>query len=206
MSVYLLVIAREYSKGIRDAQSRNEKWIYFMFSNNKFLWKCWYGRHSWIWLAMECESMVEKGINFIFCLGTAYDFLAWRILGTLSRFRWQEKHATQNISISQFKPWALATLQINASLCERPFYLHYAKKIWVSIFTYKAPTTEHYNHTWALGEANIWMCCMNGSMIEYNGLGIAFFSIDILKEHCCLLAWFEYQSFHVNTRLLFWII
>ena len=44
-----------------------------MLSNNKFLGKCWYGGHPWIRLAMESESMVEKGINFIFCLGTAYD-------------------------------------------------------------------------------------------------------------------------------------
>ena len=44
-----------------------------MLSNNKFLGKCWYGRHPWIWLAIESESMVEKGINFIFCLGTSYD-------------------------------------------------------------------------------------------------------------------------------------
>ena len=44
-----------------------------MLSNNKFLGKCWYGRHPWIRLAMESESMMEKGINFIFCLGTAYD-------------------------------------------------------------------------------------------------------------------------------------
>ena len=73
MSVYSLVIAWEYVKGIRDAQSRNEKWIYFMLSNNKFFRKCWYGRQPWIRLAMESESMVEKGINFIFCLGTAYD-------------------------------------------------------------------------------------------------------------------------------------
>ena len=44
-----------------------------MLSNNKFLGKCWYGGHPWIRLAMESESMVEKGVNFIFCLGTAYD-------------------------------------------------------------------------------------------------------------------------------------
>ena len=44
-----------------------------MLSNNKFLGKCWYGRHRQIRLAMEGESMVEKGINFILCLGTAYD-------------------------------------------------------------------------------------------------------------------------------------
>ena len=44
-----------------------------MLSNNKFLGKSWYGRQPWIRPAMECERMVEKGINFIFCLGTAYD-------------------------------------------------------------------------------------------------------------------------------------
>ena len=43
-----------------------------MLSNNKFLGKCWYERHPWIRLAMVSERMVEKGINFIFCLGTAY--------------------------------------------------------------------------------------------------------------------------------------
>ena len=30
MSAYSLVIAREYGNGIRDAQSQNEKWIYFI--------------------------------------------------------------------------------------------------------------------------------------------------------------------------------
>src|SRR3990170_6781024 len=72
MSVYSLVIAREYG-GNRDAQSRNKKEIYSMLSNNKFLGKCWYGRYPWIQLALDCESMVEKGINFILCLETAYD-------------------------------------------------------------------------------------------------------------------------------------
>ena len=81
MSVYSLVIAWEYGKFIRDAQSRNEKWIYFMLSNNKFLGKCWYGGHPWIRLAMESESMVEKGINFIFCLGTAYDISSMESVG-----------------------------------------------------------------------------------------------------------------------------
>ena len=60
MSVYSLVIAREYEKGIRDAQSRNEKRIYFMLSNNKFLGKCWYGRQPWIRLAMESEIWLKK--------------------------------------------------------------------------------------------------------------------------------------------------
>jgi hypothetical protein len=58
-----------------------------MLSNNKFLGKCWFGGHPWIRLAMDCERMVEKGINFIFCLGTTYDiYLAWKVLGITQSF------------------------------------------------------------------------------------------------------------------------
>ena len=57
-----------------------------MLSNNKFLGKCWYGRHSWIRLAMESESMVKKGINFIFCLGTAYDVSSMESVGSSNSF------------------------------------------------------------------------------------------------------------------------
>ena len=74
-----------------------------MLSNNQFLGKCWYGRHPWIRLAMESERMVEKGINFIFCLGTAYDISSMESVGSSkSRFRWWEKYASQNVFISQF--------------------------------------------------------------------------------------------------------
>ena len=54
-----------------------------MLSNNKFLGKCRYGGQPWIRLAMESESMVEKGINFIFCLGTAYDISSMESIGTV---------------------------------------------------------------------------------------------------------------------------
>ena len=83
MSVYSLVIAQQ-SGGNRDAQSRNEKEIYFMLSNNKFLEKYWYGRHPWIRLATDCERMVEKGINFILCLGTTYDVSSMESIGNYS--------------------------------------------------------------------------------------------------------------------------
>ena len=33
---------------------------------------------------MECESLVEKGINFIFCLGTAYDISSMESIGNYS--------------------------------------------------------------------------------------------------------------------------
>ena len=52
----------------------------------KFLGKCWYGGHPWIRLAMESESMVEKGINFIFCLGTAYDISSMESVGNSKSF------------------------------------------------------------------------------------------------------------------------
>ena len=54
-----------------------------MLSNKKFLGKCWYGGQPWIRLAMESESMVEKGINFIFCLETAYDISSMESVGML---------------------------------------------------------------------------------------------------------------------------
>ena len=59
---------------------------YFMLSNNKFLGKCWYGGHPWIRLAMESESMVEKGIDFIFCLGTANDISSMESVGNSKSF------------------------------------------------------------------------------------------------------------------------
>ena len=57
-----------------------------MLSNNKFLGNYWYGRQPWIRLAMESESMVEKGINFIFCLGTAYDIFSMESVGNSKLF------------------------------------------------------------------------------------------------------------------------
>ena len=57
-----------------------------MLSNNKFLVKCWYGGHPWIRLAMENESIVEKGINFIFCLVTAYGISSMESVGSSKSF------------------------------------------------------------------------------------------------------------------------
>ena len=121
MSVYSLVIAWEYN-GNRDAQSWNEKEIYFMLSNNKFLGKCWYGWHPGIRLVVECESMVEKGINFIFCLETGYDISSMESVGNYSVVFVDGKSMPLKNFISQFKLWALAPLQIPTSLCEGPFY------------------------------------------------------------------------------------
>ena len=186
MSVYSLVIAREYV-GNRDAQSRNEKEIYFMLSNNKFLRKCWYGRHPWIRLAMGCERMVEKGRNFIFCLGTAYDISSMESIGNYSVIFIERINMPLNFC---FELWHLyksllpSTKGLSFTLCNFYFWT------WVSIFSYKAPTREHYDHTWALDVANMRVCFMNGSMIEHNGLGITCFSVDILKDMvACWYAW-----------------
>jgi hypothetical protein len=46
----------------------------------------------------------------------------------------------------------------------------------------KALVGEHYGHVYALSIANIRVCFMNGSMIEHDGLGIVFFSVDILND------------------------
>ena len=57
-----------------------------MLPNNKFLGKCWYGGHPWIRLAMESESMVEKGIDFNFVWEPPMIYLAWKVLGITRSF------------------------------------------------------------------------------------------------------------------------
>ena len=164
-----------------------------MLSNNKFLGKCWYGRQPWIRLAMESESMVEKGINFIFCLGTSYDISRMESVGMLQVVFVGGMDTPPKMFLSlSFSLWALAPLQIPTSLCEGPFFyfMQFLFLIWVSIFSYKAPTRRHYDRTWALGVANMRVCFMNGSMFEHDGLGITYFSIDILKDMvACWYAW-----------------
>ena len=122
MSVYSLVIPREYGKGIRYAQFRNEKWIYFMLSINKFVGKCWYGGHPWIRLAMESGSMVEKGINFIFCLGTSYDVSSMESVGNSKSFSLVGKICLPKSFYLSIFLWALAPLQIPSSLGKGPFF------------------------------------------------------------------------------------
>ena len=45
-----------------------------------------------------------------------------------------------------------------------------------------APTWRQYDRTQVLGVANSRVCFMNGSMFEHDGLGIAYSSVDILKD------------------------
>ena len=163
-----------------------------MLSNNKFLGKCWYGRHPWIRLAMESESMVEKGINFIFCLGTAYDISSMESVGNSKSFSLVGKVCSQNVFISQFLLWALAPLQIPTSpvkglsftLCNFYFQFESASSL------IKAPTRRNYDRTWVLGVANMRVCFMDWSKIEHDGIWITYFSVDILKDMvACWYAW-----------------
>ena len=94
-----------------------------MLSNNKFLGKCWYGGQPWIRLAMESESMVEKGINFIYCLGTAYDIYSMESVGNSKSFSlvgWI--HLPKCFYLYIFSLCDLAPLQIPISLREGPFF------------------------------------------------------------------------------------
>ena len=95
-----------------------QKWIYFMLSNNKFHGKCWYGRQPWIRLAMESESMVEKEINFIFCLGTAYGISSME-------------------SVRNSKPFSLVGW-IHLPKC---FYLYFCFELW-HVYKSLLPSTK----------------------------------------------------------------
>ena len=46
----------------------------------------------------------------------------------------------------------------------------------------KAPTSRQYDRAQVLGVVNIRVCFMNGSVFEHDGLGITYFSVDILKD------------------------
>ena len=81
-----------------------------MLSNNKFLGKCWHGRHQWIRLAMDCERMEEERINFILCLGTAYDVSSMESIGNYSVIFVDGKNMPLKIFLSlnlSFELWHL---------------------------------------------------------------------------------------------------
>ena len=156
-----------------------------MLSNNKFLGGCCYGGHPWIRLAMESESMVEKGINFIFCSETAYDISSMESVGNSKSFSLVGK-------VCLSKCFYLTIFALSSGTSTNPYFpLRRAFLLLYAIFIFqfespfsliKAWTRRHYDRTWALGVANMRVCFMNGSLIEHNGLGITCFSVDILKD------------------------
>ena len=143
----------------------------------------------------KVKVMVEKGINFIFCLGTAYDVSSMESVGSSKSFSLVGK-------VCLPKCFYLSIFAMRSGTSTNPYFplwrafLLLLLWIWVSIFSHKAQTKGHYDRIWALGVANIRVCFMNGSMIEHNGLGITCFSVDILKDMvACWYAWVIKSSF-----------
>ena len=97
-----------------------------MLSNNKFLGKCWYGGHPWIRLAMESEGMVEKGINFIFCLGTAYGISSMESVRNSKSFSLVEWMHLPKCFISKFFTLSSGTSTNPYFPLRRAFLLLYA--------------------------------------------------------------------------------
>ena len=112
-------------------------------------------------------------------------YLACKVLGTLSRFRWWERHTSQNLFISKFFALSSGTSTNPYFPLRRALLLLYAilfLKFESPSSLTKAPTKRQYDRAQVLGVVNIQLCFMNGSMFEHDGLGITCFSIDILKN------------------------
>ena len=127
--------------------------------------------------------MLEKGINFIFCLGTAYDISSMESVGNSKSFSlvgWIHLPKMFLSLIFRFELWHLyksllpSTKGLSFILCN--FYFESPSSL------IKAPTRRQYDHTRVLGVANMRVCFMNGSMVEHDGLGITYFSVDTLKD------------------------
>ena len=113
------------------------------FANNKFLGKCWYGRHPWKRIAMESESMVEKGINFTFCLGTTYDIFSMESVGNSKSFLLVGRTHLPNVFISKFFALSSGTSSNPYFPLRRAFLLLYAifiLNLSLHLLLQKAPT------------------------------------------------------------------
>ena len=134
-----------------------------------------------------------KEINFTFCLGTAYDVSSMEDIENSRSFSLTGKacHPKYFFSLNlNLELWHLYKSLLPSVKGLSIYFMQFLFLLWVSIFSYKALTRGHYDRTWALGIANIWVCFMNGSMIEHDGLGITFFGVDILKDMvACWHAW-----------------
>ena len=124
-------------------------------------------------------------------------YIAWKVLRTTQSFSLTGKAYHPKCFISIFFALSSGTSTNPYFPLRRAFLFTLCNFIfiWVSIFSYKAPTKGHYDRTWALDVANMRVCFMNGSMIEHNGLGITCFSINILRRHGCLLICLSIEIF-----------
>ena len=113
-----------------------------MLSNNKFLGKCWYGRHPWIRLAVECESMVEKEVNFVSVWEPPMIYLAWKVLGTTRLFSLAGKACLPKKFISIFFALSSDTSTNPYFPARRAFLLLYA------IFIFESPSSLTKHQLW----------------------------------------------------------
>ena len=142
---------------------------------------------------MESESMVEKGINFIFYLGITYDISSMESVGSSKLFSLVGK-------VWLPKGFYISIFALSSRTSTNPYFpLRRAFLLLYAIFIFefaspscliKAPTKRQYDRTSVLGVANMRVCFMNGSMVEHDGLVITYFSVDILKDMvACWYAW-----------------
>ena len=82
--MFIHLSLHESVAGNRDAQSRNEKKLFMLFIINSLESVGMEGIMDTI--AMDCERMVEEGINFILCLGTTYDLSSKESIGNSRSF------------------------------------------------------------------------------------------------------------------------
>ena len=77
-------------------------------------------------------------------------YLAWKVLGTLSRFRLWERHMSQNVFISKFFALSSGTSTNPYFPLQRAFLLLYAifiLNLTLHLLLQKAPTKMQYDRT-----------------------------------------------------------
>ena len=125
-------------------------------------------------------------MNFIFCLGTAYDISSMESVGMLQVVLVGGMDTPPKMFLSLifcFELWHLyksllpSAKGLSFTLCNFYFLIFESPSSLI-----KAPTRRQYDRAQALSVVNIQVCFVNGSMFEHDGLGITYFSVDILKD------------------------
>ena len=163
---------------------------------------CSYGRYPRIWLAMECDWLVVGELKLYFYVWEPpIAWVAWKILRTLGHCVDNESMPPKFI-ISVFKAWALAPLQINASLCEGPVYL-FSCRVILLLYKQQLETTSVIFMLW------FWLI-LSMTMIGSSLLWITMFSQPLIFEsalHLCFAVWervSEIPPIHIAS-CLFWL-
>ena len=133
-------------------------------------------------------------------------YLAWKVLGTTRSFSLAGKACRPKcfyLYLFRFVLWHLYKSLLPSAKGLSIYFMQFL--FWLFIFSYKAPTKGHHDHTWEMGVANMPVCFMNGSMFEHDGLGITYFLALIFWNTWLLVDMLEYLNYYVKTRLLIWI-